>query len=387
MQQSSNKIGLILLVLIITVSGCADNSNNADVSISQTEGVSIQSFTSTPAEVTEGQPVTLEAQLKNQGATQANDVVARVYNPPFGDTKRSWEIDSQEEHIDSLRPADPEVGQPAIMRPMTWSLDAPDLNQGESINYEFITRVLYQYDTRANTEVQAMSAQRYREEGQPTSSPVVENSGGPIQVDATLSPQSPIVFYEGDNQDSRDVDVCVTVSNVGSGQPFLQSAYNGDVQSYALDSENTGKVYIELDTSGNSVSFPDEADGTISMDQKVKCFTMNVDRVSSNEVQTTIPLTITAEYGYYTESSTTVTVNGRGTEVNNGGDTTEGNNDVSAEWTYSDDYSAGAETNAGEYCPAEEDADLEEDNSGAESACECLVDGEVADDESQCELN
>lgn len=308
MQLPSNKAALVFLALIVTVSGCADNSN-AGVSVSQTEGVAIQSFTATPSEVFENQMVTLELQLKNNGGSEAQNVQAKLYNVPFGGTNRAWKIKSPSEgqkqvSFNKLRAPDPDTDAPSISVPRTWNIEAPNLDQGVTIPYDFYTRIFYNYKTTATTEIQVMSDQRFREQGATRTTPEVDNSGAPIQLD--FKTRTPIVLF----QDGQHADVCVIVENAGSGTPFSPEASYSNVNQSTVD-----KVKLNVQTSGTLIEKTETSgDELVSMvgGRGVKCFTLDINNNQIDQkIQQTVPITITAEYGYYQESSTSVTVKGR----------------------------------------------------------------------------
>jgi|AntRauMinimDraft_2_1070382.scaffolds.fasta_scaffold00001_169 hypothetical protein len=343
--QLSNRTGLILLTLIVIVSGCADNSNSSGVTISQNEGVSIEGFSGSPSEIFEGQLTTVELQLRNVGGTEAENVVARLFNRDFeGDG--TWNIQGQGESVDdlkniyfgSLESADPDTDAPAISVPRTWNLEAPDLEVSQQVPYDFYTRVFYQYNTRANTEVQIMSNERYNELGVSRSQPELDNSGGPIQLD--IRTRTPVVFTST-GQDTQPVPIRVVVTNEGSGTSFVQSAYTGE-ESYEIGEDDTGKIELEIGAAGNSVSF-DSNQETVRMvnGEGVKSFTMNVDRVSSQDIQRTVPITVTANYGYYQDTSTSITVNGREGSVSGDDEESDDTNDDTSDDT--DDSGAAGE--------------------------------------------
>lgn len=339
MELSSNKAGLILLTLIVTVSGCADNSSGTDVTVSQTEGVAIEGFSASPSEIFEGQLTTLEIQLRNVGGAEAQDVVARLFNRGFtGDG--TWNIqaddssvsEAKRKHIETLEAPDPQTDAPSISVPRTWNLEAPDLDVAQQVPYDFFARVFYKYSTTANTEIQVMSNERYNELGVTRSQPSLENSGGPIQVDVRT--QTPIVFTNT-GQDTQPVPIRVVVTNEGEGTPFLQSAY--DDENYNVNEQNSGRVELEITAAGDSVSF-DSNNPTVRMvnGEGVKSFTMNVDRVSSEDIQQTVPITVTANYGYYKDTSTSITVNGRVSDVTDNSEDDGESDDDSGEDTQDD---------------------------------------------------
>jgi hypothetical protein len=330
MQLSSNKIGLILLALIVIVSGCADNSDSG-VTVSQTQGVAIEGFSASPSEIFEGQLTTLELQLRNKGGAEAENVVARLFNRGF-EGEGTWNIQGEGNSVEelkniyfgSLSAPDPQSDAPSISVPRTWNLEAPDLEVSQQTPYDFYTRVFYQYSTTANTDIQVMSNDRYNELGTSRSQPDLDNTGGPIQIDVRT--RTPIVFTST-GQDTQPVPIRVVVTNKGSGTPFLQSAYSGE--SYDVGDEESEKVKVEVQAAGNSVSF-DSNEQNVRMvnGEGVKSFTMDVDRISDQDIQKTVPITVTADYGYYQDTSTSVTVNGRTDQSgdNTNEDTTDDSN-------------------------------------------------------------
>lgn len=339
MQLSSNKTGLILLTLIVVVSGCADNSNQSDVTVSQTEGVAIEGFSASPSEIFEGQLTTVELQLRNKGGTEAENVVARLFNRQFTNDDSTWNIqgegnsteDLKNKPFGNLASPDPQTDAPAISVPRTWNLEAPDLKVAQQVPYDFHTRVFYQYSTTANTDIQVMSNDRYNELGTSRSQPDLSNTGGPVQIDVRT--RTPVVFTSA-GQDTQPVPIRVVVTNEGSGTPFLPSAYEDE--SYDVSSDDTEKVELEVEAAGNSVSF-DSNEQNVRMvnGEGVKSFTMNVERISDRDIQETVPITVTANYGYYQDTSTEITVNGREGQIS-GDDTSDDTNDDSDEDTSDD---------------------------------------------------
>ncbi len=351
MQLPSNKTGLILLTLIVVVSGCADNSDQG-VTVSQTEGVQIEGFSASPAEIFERQLTTLQLQLRNTGGTEAENVVARLFNRGFegdgtwniqGEGGSTGEVESK--YYGSLQSPDPETDAPSVSVPRTWNLEAPDLDVAQQVPYDFNTRVFYQYDTTANTDIQIMSNDRYNEVGTSRSEPSLDNTGGPIQID--IRTRTPIIFTD-QGQSSQPVPIRVVVTNEGSGTPFLPSAYVGDNQSYDVADDDTERIDLEIQAAGNSVSF-DSNKQTVRMvnGEGVKSFTMTVNRVSNREIQQTVPITVTADYGYYQDSSTTITVNGREGQVSEN-DTSDEENDDGGEDTSDDTQDTNDSEAAGE---------------------------------------
>lgn len=311
-QLSTKKAGLTILFLAVIVSGCAGGEGDTgEVTISQTQGVSITSFMASPGELFGGQKTNLELNLKNVGGQTAENVKARLYNVPF-DGARSWTISNGNQNVDfdSLRAPDPETDAPSITIPKTWTLTAPSLQEGVTVPYDFFVRVFYTYKTTGTTNVQVMSDERFRESGAGRDKPSIDNSGGPIQLEVRT--MTPIVFFSSSGGDATETtDFCVIVKNVGSGTPFHPTDGMND-GSYTVNDENLDEVTLSVQSSGSTVTFENtEQDVELIGGRGVACYTMNANFVSSQDIQRTVPITLTAEYGYYSDSQTSITVKGR----------------------------------------------------------------------------
>lgn len=308
----TSKAGLVILSLAIIVSGCASGEENtSEVTVSQTSGVEITRFAASPSELFGGQKMNLELNLKNKGGQNAQNVKARLYNVPFSGS-RSWSISSgnQKVSFDNLGAPDPDADTPSLTVPKTWTLTAPTLQSGVTIPYDFFVRVFYKYETTGTTNIQVMSDERFRESGAGRSKPTLDNSGGPIQMEVRT--RTPIVFFSSSGSDSTETsEFCVIVKNVGGGTPFhpTEGVNNGN---YAVNDNNLDEVVLKVQSSGSTVSFEStEKKVDLIGGRGVACYTMKANFVSSQDIQRTIPITMTAEYGYYKDSQTSVTVKGR----------------------------------------------------------------------------
>lgn len=305
MKLKNSVSALVLLVIIAIASGCVDGGTDSGVEISQTSGVNIESFTASPTEIYSGQPSTLELRLKNNGGQEARDVEAKLYNIPLEDD-RSWNIASGEQTLEfnNLRPANPDTETPSREVSQVWTLEAPEIDSNQRIPYTVNTRIFYKYSTEGVTDIKVMTGQEFRESNDETSRPTLDNSGGPIQLEVRT--RSPVVFY--DDSESMQTNFCVIVSNEGSGTPFLSSADYSE----ATESKNQRKVKLNIQASGNQISFgQNEKTVEIIGKEGQTCFTMNAEGISGSEIQKTVPVTLEADYGYYLDSGESLTVRGR----------------------------------------------------------------------------
>lgn len=304
---------IALLSLVVVVSGCAHIANQG--STSSTASVSVQNFSAFPSQVFDGQQTRLTMTLINDGEANAEDVSARLFNVPFsGDN--SWGLgDNRTVTFGDLEPADPENNLPARESTRDWTLDAPELDQGVTIPYQFISRVYYKYQTRGTTSITLMDQQRYRDQGS-ASRPVLETTAGPIQME--IRTRSPIVFYPED-EGSRTTEMCVIVRNEGDGTPFLHNddTYDDSSGEYDVDDENSNRVKLRIPDQGRIKFTPSEGSGENTAvveffgNRGISCFKIEVEGWDQGVgPQEEVPLVLETDYGYYKETDVSVTVEG-----------------------------------------------------------------------------
>lgn len=303
MKGITSRSAIILLALIVAASGCVDSTQDSEASSS----VSVESFEVVPNPVFSTQEVTARMRLKNTGEQTAEDVNVKLFNIPFGSVKKQeWE-GTRNIEFGSLRSADPENNIPATPKTQTVQLQPPELERGISIPYDIMARVSYDYSTKGITEIQLMGEERFRSQSPGRSQPTVDNTAGPVQIG--IRTRTPIVFYEGGSTSS---DLCITVTNNGEGTTYLDNQENTDKVSLTLKSP--GSVQFR-DTAPNSEKLGNPITSEIDLisNQGLKCYRLEDFNFESTDIQKTLPITITADYGYFKETSQSVEVKGRGT--------------------------------------------------------------------------
>lgn len=349
-----NKNILVILSLVVIASGCSHTASTSSTATS--DSVTIQNFSAFPNDVLNNQQVRLTLTMINDGEGTAKNVQARLFNVPFsGDN--SWKgLDSRTKDFGNLQPADDENNLPARESTKYWSLEAPNLEDGVTIPYQFMTEIFYKYDTSGTTSVTLMDQQRFREEGGGASRPTLDTTSGPVQMEVRT--RSPIVFYPGD-EGSRDTEMCVIVTNEGTGTPFWHDrAYeNGN---YDVDEEETNKVKLRVQNQGR-INF-DAGDGSntqivdIFGNRGIGCFSINVDNWNEGVgPQEEVPIVLEAEYGYSKETSTSVTVTGSDRIGGSSSSSDTGSSD-SANYRFSDSTpdSVKDDFDPNNYCPRAE---------------------------------
>lgn len=323
MELDRDKIVLVFVSLVVIASGCVDSE---DTSQATTASVDVLNFTAYPSQAYNNQQVRITLQLKNNGEQTAENVAAMLFNVPFTG-ENNWEFTSGDsssrwKDFRTLDEAEPENNLPARPHTETWSLQAPNLDNGVTVPYNFMTRVFYKYTNRGSSEIVLMSRDRFRETGK-RGRPALENTNGPIQME--IRTETPLVFYQQDGG-QRETEMCIIVRNQGSGTPFLfqeGETYNpGATQKYTVNrSEHVNKVNLTIQEQGR-INFvasgkssdsdnPNSAVVDLIGSRGIQCFTLTASNWGATSgPQETVPITLHADYGYYRETQTSVTVEG-----------------------------------------------------------------------------
>lgn len=312
--------GIVLLALVVLASGCT--SGETETGPASTQAVEVMNYSAVPSTVIDSQPVNLRMRLKNLGEKQAEQVKVKIFGPAFGNPdEQEWKIrgvtpaegkTNQIMDFGTLRTADEEAGVPAPTREGTITLTPPDQADDVKIPYDFKARVAYEYQNRGVTEISMMGDRRFRDSNVQRSQPTVENTDGPIHMDIRTS--TPIVFY-GEGQTTSD-NLCVIVRNEGRGTPYLGETTPTPEETFM------NKVSLTISSPGGIGFKPvggeaGDNDTTVKADlvgnRKMKCFefTNLQEEFSTTDIEKTIPITLKADYNYFTETQTSVTVKGR----------------------------------------------------------------------------
>lgn len=291
MQSSSRKITLILLIVTVTVSGCTQN-DGATVKTTQNAGMTIDMFSTFPSNVLGGSEVQLRIGVQNTGGADAEQVSMQLFNLP-----ETWRGSERQISFGTLRPPNPEDDIPSVPRERTVTLGAPDIDESIKIPYEVHGRLNYEYETTGVSQIELMGFDRFRETERTRENVDVDNTGGPIQLD--IRTRSPIVFYSDDNSASR---LCVIVRNTGDGKAYLPSSPDDGLDQVELSVKSSGEFGLEP---------VEDSVAQLVEDRGVQCYRFTGLSEDDASIQTTVPVRITADYGYYKEVSSSVTVTGK----------------------------------------------------------------------------
>lgn len=291
---NKNQAVLGLISLVVIASGCTQGGSSGEVTVTQNQGITVQSFSIFPNPMLADTTGDLTLRLQNTGEAEATNVEATVYNVPWADPngQSTWSHDQGGEDdptIDfpNLQAPNPDAGIPSTAVERILQISSPTGESGINTDYEFMTDISYDYTTTAEASVTVMGEERYRDERPTRSRPTVENTGGPIQVD--IRTESPIIYRGGDTTKQ----VCFQVRNVGGGRVSTQGG-EGDAVELSITipgvNSNVGTVPVSRQT-----------------DRGGECIDLGGDLTEPDQ-QETFPIEVTATYNYEKTERASVTV-------------------------------------------------------------------------------
>ena len=335
--KTNSKLLMGLFVAIIITSGCVENTDDGE---STTSPVAVNDFSITPNPAPGDQTVSVQMELENTGDQDIEGVYARLFGPTFAsgsNQERTWRTSEGGQVSQAYRTMDigdlnaPSDTSPAVPGRDSLTFRSPSIEDGRIVPYTFNTRIQYRTRTTGSTDITVMSNERYQETQSSQTSPEVDTSDGPIQLE--IQGTTPHVFYD---VGTADEEMCVTVRNEGSGTPFLATTNNGATTSgagYDISDQAEGKVELRLEDVGN-VQFSSQETGENEVVVELigaegyHCFDMELiglGQITDLEQTTEIPIEVV--YGYEQETSTSVTVEGRRDSSTNS-DTADGDSDT-----------------------------------------------------------
>ncbi len=318
MKDAKNKIVLALMLLTIIVSGCTGGGNQEEDQGSSS--ITVSEFSPFPNPVPAGQNTQFRMELVNDGETDAGNVYARLYNPPFGDsgdqvwkpTSGSMSTEYRTLEYGTLRAAGEQT--PAVPQTRQIDFESPSLGPDRNVDYTFNSNIVFNYSTTGTAEVQIMGEDQYRDQGSPQGSTGLENSDAPVQMEVRTP--TPIPIYDTGSS-SVQKQFCVIARNQGEGQPFHPGQVPDSTDFDMSGIQDTeGELQIQIQDVGDvtfEVSDANEQNYqnvSILDGRGVGCFNMEIDGVSDT-LQRTVPIRVDADYGYIKETRTNVQVQGR----------------------------------------------------------------------------
>lgn len=325
---SNTKLMASLMLLTLIASGCTGGSSSEEET--NTQAVSVQEFSAFPSPSPSDQTTRLRMRVENVGDAEVQNLSARLYNPPFATESgqaNTWRSTGDSEKVSdsertltygNLRSGSEQT--PAVPQTQSVQFISPDLNQGRDVTYTYRSTLSYVYQTSAETEVEVIDSDRYRQQGSPAGSASVTNSKGPVKLDVR-TPTPFVVYDSGNNVEKK---ICLVARNKGSGTPFDYTTvdYSDDtgfnisdlqqtdnLNTVIIQAENVGGV--DLTAQNSDFGNDNQLKTDILGGKGIGCFQVDLGTVSGS-IQRTLPLEFTAYYGYKQSSSLSIPVEGRG---------------------------------------------------------------------------
>jgi hypothetical protein len=307
---------LISLLTIVLISGCSGISIpgvdlTPGVGVGG-NGLEITSFLAEPTSAFSGSTVRVTMEVENKGGTTVPNGGSLIYLTGASFSEWSGGSPAVYKTIDKEMKAEDVVrGVPASTFRWNPTLTAPSLTAGQTNSYILIGRLYSDYKTSANGNIWVYDdteAEAARASGKSLYTPSFTYTKGPVGLSITVSP-SPIVLYEGESR----FTVYIKISNLASGTIYAPGSVSSSDVGLTMDEINRVDVAVTPGT-GLSLVTSDGCEGT---DQELvagRDLTMVCDvTVGSVATFQSFPFEVSVSYGYYTERTTSVTVQGKTT--------------------------------------------------------------------------
>ena len=296
----------MLLVSIVFVSGCIVGSSKQIQPQKETgQGLEITDFSSSVSDVYSGKLVSIQMMVENKGDYEINKNYGLVYLITGSD----WILtqDANKSYTKSLKPSDPVSGAPSGSAIFRWSAKAPILPASQKRIDTFIARAYYDYQTKSfgnvwlYPEVEATAA-RDKKEALPSSE--FSCTKAPISLDVSVVPDPVIVAESGEL-----FSLVIDIKNNGNGVVYK----NGTITpyNYELTENDLNKISLQIELP-NDITITDP-----SCYQDVELIGGEANIICDLEVtnmpttKKTIPITVKADYGYYTDKTLNIKILGK----------------------------------------------------------------------------
>jgi len=323
-----NKTILLATIAVLLVAGCTTPQGfqwpfqQITMTTIGGAGMVMTDFSPYLAGVSSGQTNKIFVTVSNMGGFAVPDADSLVYltgsaiNLTTGaDQSLYWTSTTETSLIkklnkDPMKPADPINDIPADEKQIYWSLKAPNVSVREQKSYLFIGRVYYDYQTKVTGNMWVYSdteADAAKAASKSLNKATFTSTSGPVAITAKLT-QDPVVLYSGEDS----VTLSLRISSVGGGVLYKQGVIDystTDPNMLNLTADQINKVDIGIKLAG--VALSNDCTGEKELiggkELPLTC-DITVDRPATFS---SLPIEITANYGYYQERTATVTVSGR----------------------------------------------------------------------------
>jgi hypothetical protein len=315
---------LITLLAIVALAGCTipgiPGITQPTTVGGGGQGLEITSFTAQPETVFSGSTVRIIMEVENNGGTTvlSNKSIASLTgsNIEFGAGPFSsmvWHDSNTYQTLKEMKAEDVVRGLAAGTDRIMWTLTSPTLTAGQTRTDTFIGRLSCDYQTNAYGSVWVYpetDAEAARTAGRTLEKSSFTYTKGPVGIEVSTQPD-PVIIYGND----KTFSLYIKVTNLATGTIYKADNITYDTTSTnkRLVSDALNKVNISITkTNDLAITNSDQCQGeqelvagrptTIVCDFNI---TGSVDTFKS------FPINVEVKYGYFTEKTATVTVQGR----------------------------------------------------------------------------
>lgn len=305
---------LIPILAIVLVSGCTipglENLSVGQTAGTAGNGLEITSFTADPSTVFSGSSVRLIMEVENQGGTTVENDKDMVYLT--GSNFDSWGGTTYTHFDKTMKSSDVVRDIPADTKRFSWSVRAPTLTAGQTRTDTFIGRVYHDYQTSANGNVWVYSeseAEAARTSGRPLYTPSFTYTKGPVGLSVSVSP-TPVILYSGE----ATFTLYIKLSNLATGTIYHTGSvtYATGSESVKIDPSQDQLNWVNVAVTGSDLTLGDGCTGDQELVAgKEATLVCEVTVNSAPDTFKSYALDVTVSYGYFTERTVSVTVQGK----------------------------------------------------------------------------
>ena len=316
---------LISLLALVAVAGCTVPGIpgiTTITTIAGVKGLEITSFTAEPNTVYTGNTVRVLMETQNQGGSTAYNASSFAYltgsnmNLSGSSGGMYWtgkDLADKTEcqyFLKDMKPADVVRGTEGDTKLFKWNLVAPNVTAGQTRNDIFIGRVYTDYETGVNgnvwiyTEAEADAA---KASGRALNKGTFSSTSGPIGVEVSVSPD-PVIIYGTD----KSLTLNIKISNLAAGTIYKSGVVKNCNVTLTTDDLNRVKVTVtapDLNLTGTDCATADKEQELVAG----RPTTVFCDVTIKGDVTTfkSVPINVKVKYGYFTERTASVTVQGK----------------------------------------------------------------------------
>jgi len=320
---------LISLLAIVLVAGCTipgfDLGGTTTIGTSG-KGLEITTFTAEPTPVYSGSNIRVTMQIENDGGSTVSQNHGLVYltgsnmKSPLttADSLYWYSTDSKNETqrlTRDMRPVDVVKGTSPDTATFTWSLKAPTVPAGQTRTDTFYGRTYCDYSTGVNGNVWVYAegeSDAAKASGRSLNKASFTSTSGPVALDVSVSPD-PVILYSGGD---KTFSLYIKIKNLASGTIYRKNilrAYTSGNNNVTIGADDYNQVYVNVTYDTNVLTNTTECSSYQELPSNKETTLVcdfNITDASSITFKS-YPISVKADYGYYTEKIASVTVQGR----------------------------------------------------------------------------